>query len=47
MWLEYLYFGGKESFMFLFPARRPPSPILGISVILFFISCALTWYQFT
>lgn len=24
MWLEYLYFGGKESFMFLFPPAPPP-----------------------
>lgn len=43
-WLGYLYFGVKESFYFCSPPSPPShNNILGVSVIFFFISSALTW----
>jgi len=43
MWLEYLDFGGKESFYFSSPPPLHHNNLLGISILFFVISYALTW----
>lgn len=46
MWLEYLYFGGKESFMFLSPPAPPPPPFYAFLLFYFLFPVLLHGISF-